>query len=701
MVARVDRQPRPQHVVVRGSSADDDHGGLAAIRRAVMQMMGVDMRNLRRISIGALVAAVSLSLVGAAAAAPKHSVSLTKGKSPYAQFLNIIAGSPSAVVYETGQSWQRGYAANPALKVKTSSGKVRTLKLPKGQVLLSYQNWSLAKNLLVAYSSSISEVSWWKLTGSSHGQSKIPAGYELLGASTNGWLLENETTDVVYNQQAGHHKPTRIGTPFASSPEKGVETATSGSTGAAFRGDSGGLVYLKWGTKKFKTLSFNSAKDTIYECTSLAGGALGCVGAVTGKSGEYILRIPLNGKKLVATKVSAKGPYPTNVSVSSTATAWTSRATTGFTSHFYSTSAKGHGVSTSKHVKQPAGYNASGLATSAFGKFVVVTGTTRSLKLATVTSAASSPKTTVTAALGVVHAASISLSSNRVAYTDNQKDYNAGDVWSRSLSGHSTGSASELIATSATSFGLSISGTTTADSEAITGTGKNAKPHVAIRIGSRIGTVVGSAAQASGSNVLYSNAKGALEIYNGKTRKSSAASLPSGYGSAFLNGSNIDYVEGDGSVWQRALSSSATPRQLAAAPSGYNGSASISASGADVVWSEYVNGVSTVRFCVVTSTTCTVQSAGSTYQLDAATTNGILLVKYALVSSTSSYTFTWVLKPYSSKKSKKVLSQTYSQAELSSSPVFANSPINAQVAVANGRVAWIDPGGTAHIASLP
>jgi hypothetical protein len=662
------------------------------------------MQRFRWISIGAVVAAVSLSLVGVAgAAAPKHSVPLTKGKSPFAESLNIIAGSPNAVVYDTGLSWQRGPAANPALKVRSSRGRVRTLAMPKGQTVQTYNStWSLAGNLLTASGGTVPAVAWWNVTSKAHGQVKIPTGYQYLAASPTGWLLLNDTTDAVYNVQAkGHHKRSKLGTPFAKATEKSIDGATSGSTGVAFRSVLGGMAYLKWGTKKFKNLAISEAKDTLYGCSSLAGGALGCYGVPVGKSGEYVFRIPLNGKKLVATKVPASGPNPVNVSVSASTTAWTSRNVTGEVSSFYSTTAKGHGVAKSKHVKQPGGYNQSGILTSAFGKFVVVTGTSRSLKLATVSNAKSSPRTAVTAALGIVHAASVSLSSSRVAYTDDQKDYNAGDVWSRNLSGKSTGAATELISTSATSFGLSISGSTTADSEAPNGVPGKAKGHIVVKIGSKVGTIVGSAAQASGTNVLYSNAKGDLSIYDGDTRKSTAADLPTGYTSAYLDGKNIVYVEVDGSVWERGLSSSATPRPLVAAPVGFEGSAMVSASGADVAWSEYVNSVDVVKFCVVTSTTCNVQSAGSSFALAAATTNGILLMKDAQVGKTSSFKYTWDLKPYSSKGPHQVLSQTYSSAQLNGSPVAENSPINAQVAVSGGRIAWIDPTGGAHIASLP
>jgi hypothetical protein len=660
--------------------------------------MGADMQRFHRVSIGILAGAVSLSLVGAAAAAaPKHATGLTKGKSPFSDGLTVIVGSPSAVVFETGPSWQRGPSGTQRLEVKGSKGKARTLSIAKGESLNSFQNWSVAKNLLVADNAITQSIAWWSLTGKAHGQKALPAGYQFLAASPNGWTLQNETTDAVFNQTAaGHHKATRIGVPFGKSSFKSVSSATSGSTGIVLRG-SGGVSYLKWGTKKFTSLHVSS-KDTLSGCYSLAGGALGCYGAVSGKTGTYIIRVPLSGKPAVATKLPAKFSSPQNISVSSSATAWTAINNTTQTNYFFSTTAKGHGVKTSKHTKPPVGFH-QGLATSAFGKFVVVTGSTRSLKLATVANAGSKPKTTVNAARGVVHAASVSLSGNRVAYTDNQKDVNAGDVWSRNLSGKSVGGATELISTSATSDGLSISGTTTADSETVTGKGKKAKAHVAIRVGAHIGSVVGSLGQASGTNVLYTNASNKLAVYNGKSRKSSLPKVPADHGSAFLGGSFVYYIASDGSVWQVGLGKTAAPRKLVPAPSGFQGGGAISVSGSHVVWSEYVNSVQSVSFCTVTKTTCTVQSAGSAFALDAATTNGVLLVKSS--SNSSSATYTWDLKPYSSAPPRQVLRQTYSMTQLNSSPVLENSPLNAQVSVASGRIAWIDPGGTAHVASLP
>lgn len=629
----------------------------------------------------AALAGVVIALSGVASASatvPAHSVALTHGNSPFSYGLNILAGSPSYVVYAKQPAWQPGLFGTQTVVARAQDGTETVLTGTD-----NVSPFGLADSVLSGQRGN-STVVWWDLAQGTHGTATLPSSASYLGAAPDGWLYGEN--GHVFDQPTSGSAASDLGAPLGTSDELSDSQIQSGAAGFAVQGDSS-IVYRAWSGNSYQPLNFDFTKYQLLGCTSIVANAIGCSATDMNYSSQFVVRIPVDGSAATITTLADR-PYDVRVALTDTMTLWTDIPS----KRLFSVPVAGGTTTTSTFGTLQE------QLVSALGVGAFVTGSLAQQRLAFADDATSISSTLPSPGRSPVHAADVELTTNRIAYADNEKDYNAGDIWSRSLSGTGSvtaGAPSLLLATPSTSYGLSVSGSLTTDDIATT----KGSAVVVVWPHHRRSLSGSSSGQASGHRVLYTDSKGNWHLFDIKSGHSTSANIPKG--GAALAGNYLAYSKSDGSIWRKKIGTHTSVRLKRALPS--NATAYLTkvyAFGDYVGWSQYtakgiLSGFRNAR------TMAKAISIPSRYQLDRITSNGVV-VHHQGTGQTSFRTIAWYVHPYSAASTKwvQVLTQTYTYEEINAVGEITERPVK-QVAVGGGRIAWIDTQGTAHVAPLP
>ena len=636
---------------------------------------------LRVVVCAALVALIGFGdLTMAAATTPTGAKALTSGNTPFSQQVMPVAGSGSYLVSTTQPYWWGGAYGTPKVWVRDAQGSVFQLQVPSSTPVDLYTLWSMVGSRLVIVSGG--KVAWWDFAAGTSGVASWPTGgIDFYGASPDGWLYTTDGTEIL-DQPTSGSAAYSLGSPFEGNAHPKIDSVTVGDTGLVAVNSAGDTVVGHgWSASGFTNLPFDSSSYLIDGCDAVVGGFAGCAAEATSGTNSFVLRMPTDG--------SAPAVYPIGqavaqeVAVTATQTVWVADD-----SHLDSVPTGGSTVTRSSYA-DPADAPS---VVSSLGQVAFTGGSRPHQTLALTPDAATTPTTLLTPGVSPVHVAQIELTAGRVVYTDNQKDFNAGDVWSRSVKGTSSVTVGKpsLISRGAPSiFGLSVSGGTTVTTYRTT----SGAWQVRVRWSGHTKTFAATLGIVSGTHVLYVTRSNVSYVFDTKTGH--VTKIGSLRAAAYdIAGSYIAYAKKDGTVWRRKIGSTKAVK-LRGATTGVQ-FIDVIASGDYVGWivqrtAGNSSGYRNAR------TMAKPVNLPSTYTLQRLTTNGALVAR-----ATGGLTLSWYVRKYASTAYVKVLSQTYSVNELSDLiDVNSVEPLRSQVTVDSGRIAWIDHLGVGHIAPLP
>lgn len=636
---------------------------------------------LRVVLCAALVALICLGDVSVAGATtPSGAKTLTSGNTPFSQQAMPVAGSGSYLVATTQPYWWGGAYGTPKVFVRDASGSVMQLQVPSATPIDVYTLWSMVGSRLVIVSQG--NVAWWDFAAGTSGVAKFPTGgIDFYGASPDGWLYTTDGTEIL-DEPASGSAPYSLGSPFDGNAHPKIDSVTVGDTGLVALNTAGDtLVGRTWNATGFTPLPFDSASYLLDGCDAVVGGVAGCAAEATSGTNSFVVRIPTDGSAITVYPLGQA--IPEIVGVTATQTLWV--ADDG---HLDSVPAGGSTVTRSTYAE---GQDLPSLV-SALGQVAFTGGSPAHQVLVQTPDAATTPTTLLTPGVSPVHVAQVELTAGRVVYTDNQKDFAAGDLWSRSVRGTSTltvGHPSLLSHVASPIFGVSVAGGVTVT----TYKASSGSYQVRVRWGSHTKTFAAALGIVSGTRVLYVTRSHVSYVFDTATGHVTKIGALNAVAYDFA-GAYIAYAKKDGTVWRRKIGSSKAVK-LRGASTGVQ-FIDVIASGDYVGWvvqrtSGNSSGYRNAR------TMAKPVNLPSAYTLQRLTTNGALVTR-----ATSLVTMNWFVRPYKSTAYTKVLSQTYSVNELSDLlDVNSVEPLRSQATVDSGRIAWIDHLGVGHIAPLP
>lgn len=636
---------------------------------------------LRVVVCTAAVALVGLGDLGiAGATTPTGAKTLTSGNTPFSQQVTPVAGSGSYLVATTQPYWWGGPYGTPKVAVRDAQGAVVQLHLPAGTSIDLTSLWSMVGSRLVVASQG--KVAWWDVAAGTGGAAALPAGaVDFYGASPDGWLYTTNGTEIL-DQPSDGSAAYSLGSPFAGNAHPDIDTVTVGDAGLVAVNSAGdAAVGRAWNATGFTTLPFDSTSYLLDTCDAVVGGVAGCdAQAVTGTD-SFVLRMPTDGSPAAVYPVGAS--VPEMVGVTATQTLWL--ADDGHLDSVPTTSS----TSTRSTYSDPADFLN---LISAYGEVAFTGGSLAHQHLAETTDAATAPTTLATPGASPVHVADVELTGSRVVYQDNQKDFNAGDVYSRSVRGTSSlaiGKPSLLAHGSAVIAALSVSGGVTAT----TGQTSSGAWRVHVRWPGHTKTIAGALGIASGTRVFYVAASGVSYVFDTATGHTTRIGAL-GAVAYDIAGSYVAYAKKDGTVWRRRIGSSKAVK-LRGAQTGVQ-FIDVMASGDYVGWVVQRKSGNSSGYRNAKTMSKAV-ALPSSYTLQRVTTNGALVTRATTLGAIS-----WYVRPYRSTSYVKVLSQNYSVDEIFDLlAINSVEPLRSQVTVDSGRIAWIDHLGVGHIAPLP
>jgi hypothetical protein len=638
----------------------------------------------------------------ASAGQPRHVVALTSGHSHFRDEFNVVAGSPTWLVYEQLHTGQRGeYAGALTLKARSASGATKTVPLPARLVSLPLgDDVSLVDNMLVVMSgqqSSRPSIDWRNLSTGSHGHSQLPARGRFVGASPDGWVYVDgsagPTMNQVFDQRAAGGVPTSLGDP--ASPSLRFTSGVSGPDGfvVRYQGDTSGVWFSAWGASTFTALAVPAAAIS---CSVEAFNAVACLG------GSSVLRVPTNGDPAVSSPVHSG---VASLALTATQTGWvavTTGSEAGPTSApspsfalFTAPSTSGSpATKASYHVRYVISDNSAfeplnNTLTSAFGKFAIGAGQPISTSLATTPSAGSTRTVLVRATHSTVHALAISLTKHRVVYASDSHVYNGGQVLARHVSdaGH-VGKTTTVLSKAGAMVDLASSASTVASVTSVGSDKKTFHEIMHVRDGRHRWTVNDSAVQqVAGHYVLYTHKRRHITtaLFNAATGRNVA--LPASL-SAAITPSLLVYQATDGSVRARPIAGGKS-RKLFGVPAGVQKSRralTLFAQGGYVaatygVDSDEGNSHRNVEVYRKLASGSAVHSFKVTRGVSYTSVDG-----QGLLSTTNGLT---TIRLFKTGHTRTVLRTSF----------FSNDGITvpSQVSVLGNRVAWIDGSGQAHV----
>ena len=628
--------------------------------------------------VATAVSVVDLSL--ATATTPANAVTLTGGNTPFSQQVQPVAGSGSYLVYTTQPYWRDGAYGTAKLFVRDSQGAVAQLQVPSAAPVTVYSLWSMVGSRLVLVSRG--HVAWWDLAAGTSGLGTLPAStVDFYGAAPDGWLFTTDGTEIL-DQPADGSAAVSLGAPFTGNAHPNVDTVTVGDTGLVAINSSGdAMVSRAWNATGFTTLPVDTTRYVVDLCDAVVGGVAGCEAQSTTGTDSFVLRVPTDGS---ATTVYPLGQdFPEMVGVTATQTLWL-----GSDGYLNSIPTTGGAATKATYADPDSLPN----LISALGQVAFVAGSLQHQRLVETPDAATAPTTLTTPGVSPVHVADIQLTGSRVVYTDNQKDFIASDVWSRSVRGTSSlsiGRPSLLNHGSSFVWAVSVSGGVTVTTLRTT----SGVWQVHVRWPGHTKTFAASLGIVSGTRVFYETHSRVAYVFDTATQHvTKIGSL--GAVAYDIAGNYIAYAKKDGTVWRRKIGSSKAVK-LRGATTGVQ-FIDVFASGDYVGWIVQLKNSSSSGYRNARTMAKPI-NLPSTYTLQRITTNGALVTKV-----TAPLTESWFVRRYGSTSYVKVLSQTYSVNELSNL-INANpvEPLLSQATVNSGRIAWIDHLGVAHIAPLP
>jgi hypothetical protein len=627
------------------------------------------------------VALISLGdLTTAAATTPSDAKTLTSGNSPFSQQATPVAGSDSYLVSTMQPYWWGGAYGTVKVMVRNAQGSVVQLQVPSATPINLYTLWSMVGSRLVIVSQS--KVAWWDFAAGTSGVTAWPTGgVDFYGASPDGWLYTTDGTEIL-DQPSDGSSAYSLGSPFSGNAHPDINLVTVGDSGLVAVNSAGdALVGRAWNAGGFTALPFDTSSYVLDGCDAVVDGVAGCAAHAISGTNSFVLRVPTDGS---AGAVYPLGQaVPVRIGVTAAQTLWL--ADDG---HLDSVPAGGSAVTRSTYADPQDFPN----LVSALGQVAFTGGSLAHQVLVETTDAAAAPTTLVTPGVSPVHVLQLELTGGRVVFTDNKKDFNAGDLWARSVRGTSSlsiGQPSLLSHGAAEISGLSVAGSVTVT----TNPTSSGAGQTHIRWPGHSKTIAADLGIASGGRVLYVTHSRVSYVFDTSTRHVTKIGALGAVAYDFA-GSYIAYAKKDGTVWRRRIGSSKAVK-LRGATSGVQ-FIDVVASGDYVGWivQRTTGNSSGYRNARTMAKAITLPSA---YTLQRLTTNGALVTRSASLLTTN-----WYVRPYHSTSYVKVLSQTYSLDELSDLfYVSSVEPLRSQATVDSGRIAWIDHLGVGHIAPLP